>query len=145
MDDIVSKKMFASLLGVSPGRVSQILKSKQLFGDAVVEHEGRAQIRFSVAIRQLRESISEGQLAGANGRMNLNGPWLPDINTLMTDLAGLVAVRFATSENSVLTLMRDRYRYLTSLGAELPPHKDQQGSLFGPQTVRASDGNAPSR
>ncbi len=72
MSDIVTKTAFASLGGVSPGRVSQFLSEKKIFGDALVGEGRRARIRVSVAIEQLRRNLDLDQRLGENGRVQLD-------------------------------------------------------------------------
>jgi len=64
--DVISKGEFARRRGVTPGRVSQWISEKKIFG-AAIEGEGRsAQIRESVAVSQLRQKLDAMQMT-ANG------------------------------------------------------------------------------
>ncbi len=77
MSDVISKLAFASLVGVSPGRVSQFLSQKKIFGDALVGEGRHARIRVSVALEQLRRNLDLDQRLGANGRVQLDVPAAP--------------------------------------------------------------------
>jgi hypothetical protein len=74
MSDVVTKGAFALLVGVSPGRVSQFLSEKKLYGDALVGDGRHARIRVSVALEQLKRSLDLSQRLGANGRARLDDP-----------------------------------------------------------------------
>jgi len=71
--DTVTKAEFAALVRVSPGRVSQWLKSGQLSGAALVGRGHRARIRVAEAMAQLRRKLDPVQHLGAAGRAKLNG------------------------------------------------------------------------
>ena len=79
-DEIVTKKQFAALAGVTPGRVAQWLKSGQVGGDALVGRGHRARIRVAAAMRQLSRNLDVVQHLGANGRaqVDANGGEVPD-------------------------------------------------------------------
>jgi DNA-binding transcriptional regulator YdaS (Cro superfamily) len=72
MDEIVSKSAFASLCGVSCGRVSQWLAAGRLDGDAIVGRGHRARIRVGVARAQLKQRLNITQRL-ATGRAKLDG------------------------------------------------------------------------
>src|SRR5690242_14043346 len=70
----VSKGEFARLINVSPGRVSQYIAAKQIFGDAIVGEGRGAKINYELACEQLRLRRDPDQ-AIANGlRTNLETP-----------------------------------------------------------------------
>ena len=86
MDDVVTKSAFASLCGVSCGRVSQWLADGKLDGEAIVGHGHRARIRIDVARRQLKQRLNITQRL-ATGRAKLDGEhgeerqeWNPSLN-----------------------------------------------------------------
>ena len=72
MDDVVTKSAFASLCGVSCGRVSQWLADGKLDGEAIVGHGHRARIRLDVARAQLKRRLNITQRL-ATGRAKLDG------------------------------------------------------------------------
>jgi DNA-binding transcriptional regulator YdaS (Cro superfamily) len=63
----VSKGEFAALLGVSPGRVSQYITERKIFGEALDGEGRRARIRPDVARAQLVKTLEPSQRLGANG------------------------------------------------------------------------------
>jgi hypothetical protein len=67
-DEIVTKRTFATLARVSPGRVSQWLREGKISGDALVGRGHRARIRVAVALEQLGKNLDVVQHLGANGR-----------------------------------------------------------------------------
>jgi hypothetical protein len=71
--DVVSKKDFAKIAGVSAPRVSQWLATGQINGDALVGRGHRARIRVAVAKEQLKRNLDVVQYLGANGRATLDG------------------------------------------------------------------------
>lgn len=66
--DLMTKGEFAAFMGVSPGRVSQYIADRQIFGNALEGEGRRARIRVAVAQEQLRKTIDPGQRFGANGK-----------------------------------------------------------------------------
>lgn len=64
--DVISKAEFARRRGVSPGRVSQWISEKKIFGAAIVGEGRFAQIRESIACEQLRRALDPMQMT-ANG------------------------------------------------------------------------------
>ncbi len=66
--DLVTKTKFAELSGVTPGRVSQWLRARKIYGDAIVG----ARIRVSIARQQLKETLDLNQRLGANGRVRFD-------------------------------------------------------------------------
>jgi len=70
MNDIVGKKQFANLIGVSPSRVTQFLAQKKLYGDALVGEGHHARIRVSVACEQLKRGLDPRW----SGRVRLDIP-----------------------------------------------------------------------
>jgi hypothetical protein len=73
--EVLSKSEFASLIGVSPGRVSQYISGKKLSGEALAG-EGRSQrIRVRAALAQLKVRLDIDQRLSANGiNTNLDRP-----------------------------------------------------------------------
>ena len=72
--DIVTKSAFASLIGVSAGRVSQFLSEKKIFGDALVGEGRCARIRVSVACQQLKRNLDISQRFGNGITIRLDQP-----------------------------------------------------------------------
>ncbi len=72
MQNAVTKSEFAGLIGVSRGRVSQMLAARQIDGDAIVGEGRSARINVEVARRQLDARLDLGQRLGANGRARLD-------------------------------------------------------------------------
>lgn len=70
MSDIVGKKQFANLIGVSPSRVTQFIAEKKLYGDALVGEGFHARIRVSVACEQLKRGLDPRW----SGRVRLDVP-----------------------------------------------------------------------
>jgi hypothetical protein len=93
--DVVTKSKFALLVGVSPGRVSQFLSEKKIFGDAIIGDGRHARIRVSVALEQLKRSLDLSQRLGANGRARL------DDAEIGSRLAGVPAAVADTVENNI--------------------------------------------
>lgn len=62
--DVVTKGEFAVLRRVTPGRVSQWIAEGKIKGDALVGQGRFAKIRVAVAVDQLRQSLSLGQMLG---------------------------------------------------------------------------------
>jgi len=72
-DQVVTKGAFAALIGVSPGRVSQMIAEGKISPDAL-EGEGRnARIRVETARAQLRERTDLGQRFGNGITTRLDG------------------------------------------------------------------------
>ncbi len=63
----VSKGEFAAMIGVTPGRVSQYIADRKIFGDAIEGDGRRARIRAQVAASQLKLTLDPAQRLGANG------------------------------------------------------------------------------
>jgi hypothetical protein len=56
-DDLVTKSAFASIAGVTAGRVSQWIADGKITGDALVGHGYRARIKVTAALAQLRRTL----------------------------------------------------------------------------------------
>jgi hypothetical protein len=72
MADIMSKKDFAALIGVSRGRISQFVDEKKISGPAIVGEGRHARINAPVAIDQLDRNLDLSQRTGMNGRAKLD-------------------------------------------------------------------------
>jgi hypothetical protein len=59
--EILTKSAYARHCGVSPGAVTQWITAGKISGDALVDHEGKEQIRVEVADRQIAERLDPGQ------------------------------------------------------------------------------------
>jgi hypothetical protein len=70
---VVTKKEFASLIHVTQGRISQLLKEGKITGEALVGHGHRARICVAVAMEQLKRNLDPVQHLGAAGRAQLDG------------------------------------------------------------------------
>ncbi len=77
MQGAVTKAEFASLVGVSRGRVSQWLRAGKIDGAAIVGEGRDARIDAELAKRQLDARLDLGQRLGANGKAQLAGSLLP--------------------------------------------------------------------
>ncbi|MFT0892943.1 hypothetical protein [Pseudochelatococcus sp. G4_1912] len=65
--DVVSRSQFAALCGVSPGRVTQWVKARQI-DDAALDGSGRgSKIRVKIAAEQLGIRLNVNQRFGLNG------------------------------------------------------------------------------
>ncbi len=71
MRSAVTKAEFDALIGVTTGRVSQMLAARQIDGDAIVGEGRSARINVEAARRQLDARLDLGQRLGANGRVLL--------------------------------------------------------------------------
>jgi hypothetical protein len=66
--EIVTKGEFAAAIGVSPGRVSQYIAERKIFG-AALRGEGRAaRIHLPTARAQLQKTLEPSQHLGGNGQ-----------------------------------------------------------------------------
>ncbi|AZN72265.1 hypothetical protein D5400_14140 [Georhizobium profundi] len=66
--EIVTKGEFAAAIGVSPGRVSQYIAERKIFGSAL-RGEGRAaRIHLPTARAQLQKTLEPSQHLGGNGQ-----------------------------------------------------------------------------
>jgi DNA-binding transcriptional regulator YdaS (Cro superfamily) len=72
--DVISKGEFAKRRGVSPGRVSQWISERKVFGAALVGEGRAAQIRESVAVAQLRQKLDPMQMTANGLTTNLSPP-----------------------------------------------------------------------
>jgi hypothetical protein len=63
-EQIVSKRQFAVLAGVTPSCVSQWIARQKLSGDALVGRGCRARIRVDIAREQLRQTVDVDQRLG---------------------------------------------------------------------------------
>lgn len=63
----VSKGEFATMIGVSPGRVSQYISQRKIYGQALDGEGRRARIRAEVAANQLKLTLDPSQRLGGNG------------------------------------------------------------------------------
>ncbi|MDP1642731.1 MAG: hypothetical protein Q8L59_11150 [Phenylobacterium sp.] len=72
-EEVVSKGQFAILIGVSPGRVSQMISEGKIDGDALSGEGRSAKIRVEVARAQLRERTDLGQRLGNGLETRLDG------------------------------------------------------------------------
>jgi hypothetical protein len=77
MQGAVTKAEFASLVGVSRGRVSQWLRAGKIDGAAIIGEGRDARIDAELAKRQLDARLDLGQRLGANGKALLAGSLLP--------------------------------------------------------------------
>jgi hypothetical protein len=73
MNDILTKKAFAEMAGVTPSCVSHWIGEKKLHGAAIVGRGCRARIRVPVAIEQLKKNLDISQRTGMNGRARFRG------------------------------------------------------------------------
>lgn len=75
-DQVVSKAAFATIVGVTKGRVSQWVRDRQIPPSALVGEGRHARINVDLARAALRGRLDPGQrLPGANGQhTNLDGP-----------------------------------------------------------------------
>jgi hypothetical protein len=71
---IVSKSEFARLSNVVPGRVTQWISEKKIYGAAIVGDGRFAQIRVAVARAQLKRHLNIGQRLGNGLSTTLDGP-----------------------------------------------------------------------
>ncbi len=71
--EIATKAEFAAMINVTRGRVSQMLASRQIDGDALIGEGRNARINVAVALAQLDARLDIGQRLGANGKANLGG------------------------------------------------------------------------
>ena len=72
--DVCSKAEFASLIGVTRGRVSRWLAARQIDGAAIIGEGRAARINVKIARQQLEDRLDLGQRLGANGRAQLASP-----------------------------------------------------------------------
>ncbi len=72
-DPIVTKGQFAELIGVSPGRVSQMISEGKIGPEALVGEGRSARIRVETARAQLRERTDLGQRLGNGLETRLDG------------------------------------------------------------------------
>jgi hypothetical protein len=75
--EIVSKSQFAGMCNVTPGRVSQWISERKIYGDALDGHGRGARIRVSVARAQLNRRLDIGQRLGNGLSTTLAGPDAP--------------------------------------------------------------------
>ncbi|ORE90988.1 hypothetical protein [Aurantimonas sp. 22II-16-19i] len=74
MEGVVTKGAFAEMIGVSPGRVSQMIAEGKIGPDAIAGEGRMARIRVEVAKRQIRERRDPGQALGNGLSTRLGGP-----------------------------------------------------------------------
>lgn len=73
-DAVVSKGAFAALIGVTPGRISQMIAAGTIGPDAL-EGEGRnAKVKVAAAKQQIRDRRDPGQALGNGLATRLDGP-----------------------------------------------------------------------
>ena len=72
--EVVSKSEFARLSNVVPGRVTQWISEKKIYGEAIVGEGRFAQIRVAVARAQLKRHLDIGQRLGNGLSTTLDGP-----------------------------------------------------------------------
>lgn len=72
--EIVSKSAFARLSNVTPGRVSQWLSEKKIYGDAIIGEGRDAQIHVARARAQLRLHLDISQRMGNGLSTQIDGP-----------------------------------------------------------------------
>jgi hypothetical protein len=72
--EVVSKSEFARLSNVVPGRVTQWISAKQIYGDALVGEGRAARIRVAVARAQLKRHLDVGQRLGNGLSTRLDSP-----------------------------------------------------------------------
>jgi hypothetical protein len=72
--EIVSKSEFARLSNVVPGRVTQWISAKQIYGDALVGEGRAARIRVATARAQLKRHLDVGQRLGNGLSTRLDSP-----------------------------------------------------------------------
>jgi hypothetical protein len=68
--DVVSKSQFATLIKVSRGRLSQMIKTGKVYGDAICGTGHLAKIRVAVAVGQLQRTVDSSV---PNARLQLDG------------------------------------------------------------------------
>jgi hypothetical protein len=72
MNDVVRKKEFAALTGVTAGRVSQFIAEGKIGGDALVGRGCRARINVPVALEQLKKNLDSDRHLGFGGKAKLD-------------------------------------------------------------------------
>lgn len=77
VEQIVSKGQFAALIGVTPGRISQMIAEGKIDGAALVGEGRSAKVRVEVARAQLRERTDLGQRLGNGLETRLDGALNP--------------------------------------------------------------------
>jgi hypothetical protein len=65
--NLMRKGDFARMINVTPGRISQYIKARQIDGDAIVGAGPRAMIDADIACRQLQLRLDDNQMASLNG------------------------------------------------------------------------------
>jgi hypothetical protein len=134
MSDIVTKSEFAAMVGVTPGRVSQFLSEKKIYGDALIGEGRRARIRSSVAIEQLRRTVDLDRRLGANGRIRLDVPasdQLPGVDSPSAS-AGPAAAAVPTLDDDI---RRQRLQQLELANEKAREEKAARAGLY----VKAAD------
>jgi hypothetical protein len=111
MQVAVTKAEFASLVGVSPGRVSQWLRAGKIDGAAIVGEGRDARIDAELAKRQLDARLDLGQRLGANGKAQLAGSLLPiDADIKAARVRQLTLANERAAEEARLRARTDRSR-----------------------------------
>ncbi|WP_309628746.1 hypothetical protein [Brevundimonas sp.] len=99
-DPIVTKGQFAELIGVSPGRVSQMIAEGKIGPEALVGEGRSAKIRIETARAQLRERTDLGQRLGNGLTTRLDGALSVVADTPLIDRFAEAAPRLAGAEDS---------------------------------------------
>lgn len=96
---VVSKSEFAALIGVSPGRVSQMIAEGKIAGDALAGEGRSAKVRVEVARAQLRERTDLGQRLGNGIETRLDGALPFPAGANLADPTPKAAPRLAGAED----------------------------------------------
>ena len=89
------------MINVTRGRVSQMLASRQIDGDALVGEGRNAKINVAVARAQLDARLDLGQRLGANGKANLTGGTSADPTDASIKRQRLLALELANAKARV--------------------------------------------
>ncbi|WP_051651372.1 hypothetical protein [Brevundimonas bacteroides] len=100
-DPIVTKGQFAELIGVSPGRVSQMIAEGKIGPEALVGEGRSAKIRIETARAQLRERTDLGQRLGNGLTTRLDGALSLVADAQLTDRVADDAPRLAGAEDGL--------------------------------------------
>ncbi|MGO9401505.1 MAG: hypothetical protein ACLP19_27230 [Xanthobacteraceae bacterium] len=68
----MTKTKFAELSGVSQARVSQWLRKRKIYGDAIVGEGRDTRINVDIAREQLKRTLDLNQRLGANGKVKFD-------------------------------------------------------------------------
>lgn len=130
-EQVVTKGVFAALIGVTPGRVSQMISEEKISGDAIVGEGRNARIRVETARAQLRQRTDLGQRFGNGLGTRLDGQLPPAAGASVADRAEEAPRQPSPTPPPVLDPVAERLKAIKLEQAERANRQEREQDLAG--------------